>query len=63
MKISRVSPKARDVIRRRITQNQYEEHPKHFLDTTQIELFNKFKEQNREICVSISAFVQRNHGM
>ena len=50
MKKSCVSPKARDVMRRIITRNQYEEHTKHFLDTTQIEFFNKFKEEYREIC-------------
>ena len=43
-----------------IIRNQYEEHTKHNLDTTQIELFNKFKEENCEIHVSISAFVQQN---
>ena len=46
-------------MRRRIARNQYEEHEKNFLETTQIELFNKFKEENREIDVSISAFVQQ----
>ena len=46
-------------MRRRITRNQYEEHENFFLETTQIELFNKFKEENREIHVSISAFVQK----
>jgi hypothetical protein len=59
MKNSRVSPKARDVMRRRITRNQYEEHAKHILDTTQIELFNKFIEENHGINVSISTFVQQ----
>ena len=58
-KNSLVSPTARHVMRRRITRNQYEEHEKHFLETTQIELFNKFKEENREIHVSINAFVQQ----
>ena len=29
------------------------------METTQIELFNKFKEENHEIHVSISAFVQQ----
>ena len=29
------------------------------MDTTQIEFFNKFKEENHEIDVSISAFVQK----
>ena len=36
-----------------------QEHPKHFLDTTQIEFFNKFKEENCEIDTSISDFVQQ----
>ena len=57
-KNSCVSPNARDVMRRRIARNQYEQHENHFLETTQIELLNKFKEENREIHVSISAFVQ-----
>ena len=56
---SRVSPTARHVMRRRIARNQYEEHEKHLLETTQIELFNKFKEENRQIQVSLSAFVQQ----
>ena len=46
-------------MRRRITRNQYEEHEKYLLKTTQIELFNKFKEENRQIHVSLSAFVQQ----
>ena len=37
---SRVSPTARHVMRRIIERNQYEEHEKYFLETTQIELFN-----------------------
>ena len=40
-----VSPHTRDVLHRRIAPNQYEEHPKHILPMTQIELFNKFKEE------------------
>ena len=59
MKNSYVSTKVRDMMWRRITWNQYEEHAKHILDTTQIELFNKFKEENHEIRVSISAFFQQ----
>ena len=62
-KISCVSPNLRDVVRRRIARNQYEEHEKHFLDTTQIDLFKNFKEENCEIHVSTSAFVKKNHGM
>ena len=31
---SRVSPHTRDVLRRRIARNQYEEHPKHILPMT-----------------------------
>jgi hypothetical protein len=44
---------------RRITRNPYEEHAKHILDTTQIELFNKFIEENCGINVSINIFVQQ----
>ena len=44
---SRVLPTTRHVMQRRIARNQYEEHEKYFLETTQIELFNKFKEENR----------------
>ena len=58
-----VSPTARHVMRRIIARNQYEEHEKHFLETTQIELFNKFKEENREIDVLISALCHKNRGM
>ena len=58
-KNSRVFPNARDVMQRRITRNQYEEDAKHLLDTTQIKLFNKFKEENREIHDSVSDFVQQ----
>ena len=58
-KNSHVLPNARDVMRRRIVQNQYEEHEKHFLETTLIELFKNFKEENCEIHVSISVFVQQ----
>ena len=54
---SRVSPNARDVIRRRISQNQYEIHPKHILEMTQIQLFNKFKDEHREVNLSINTFV------
>ena len=46
-------------MRRRIARNQYEEHEKNLLETTQIELFNKFKKENRQIHVSLSAFVQQ----
>lgn len=59
MKISCVSPKGRDVMQWRITQNQYEEHAKHILDTAQVELFNKFIEENHGINVSISTYVQQ----
>ena len=59
MKNSRVSQKARDEMRWIITWNQYEEHAKHILDTTQIKLFNNFIEENCGINVSINAFVQQ----
>jgi len=44
MKNSCASPKERDMKRWRIGKNHYEEHAKHILDTTKIELFNKFIE-------------------
>jgi hypothetical protein len=47
------------VLRRRITQNQYEEDPKHIFPMTQIELFNKFKEEHKEVKISINTFVQQ----
>ena len=53
---SRVSLHTRDVLRRRIARNQYEEHPKHILPMTQIELFNKFKEEHKEVKISINTF-------
>jgi hypothetical protein len=56
---SHVSPHTRDVLRQRITRKQYEEHPKHIFPMTQIELFNKFKEENKEVKISINTFVQQ----
>jgi hypothetical protein len=56
---SRVSPHTRDVLRRRIARNQYEEHLKHIFPMTQIELFNKFKEEHKEVKISINTFVQQ----
>ena len=56
---SRVSPNARDVIRRRISQNQYQINTKHILVMTQIQLFNKFKDENREVNLSINTFLQQ----
>ena len=41
---SHVSPNARDMIQYKISPNQYESHPKHIFDMTQIQLFNKFKD-------------------
>jgi hypothetical protein len=55
----RISPHTRDVLQRRIVQKQYEEHPKHILPMTQIELFNKFKEEKKEDKISINTFVQQ----
>jgi hypothetical protein len=54
---SRVSPSTRDVLRTRITQKKYEEHPKHIFPMTQIE--HKFKEDHKEAKISINAFVQQ----
>ena len=59
MKNSCVFPNESDVVRTRIARNQYEVHPKHFLETTQIELFNKLKEDNHEMDVSINALLQQ----
>jgi hypothetical protein len=56
---SRVSSHTRDVLRRRIARKQYEEHPKHILSMTQIELFNKFKEEHKEVNFFINTFVQQ----
>jgi hypothetical protein len=38
---------------------QYEENPKHILPMTQTELFNNFKEENKEVKISIITFVQQ----
>jgi hypothetical protein len=54
-----VSPHTRDVLQQIIAQKQYEEHPKHILPMTQIELFNKFKEEHKEVKISINTFVQQ----
>ena len=54
----RVSPNERDVIRCRISKIQYEIHPKHILEMTQIQLFNKFKDQHSELNMSINTFVK-----
>jgi hypothetical protein len=58
-KNSRVSPHTRDVLQRRIARKQYEEHPKHIFPMTQIELFNNFKEEHKEVKFSINKFVQQ----
>ena len=54
-----VSPHTRDVLRRRITLEHYEEYPKHIFPMTQIELFKKFKEENKEVKISINTSVQQ----
>jgi hypothetical protein len=54
-----VSPHTRDVLRQIIAQKQYEEHPKHIFPMTPIELFNKFKEEHKEVKISINTFVQQ----
>ena len=56
---SRVSPNSRDVIRQRVSRNIYEIHPKHIMEMTQVQLFNKFKEDHRGINMSITIFVQQ----
>ena len=58
VKNSRVSPNARAVIQHRISRNQYEIHPKYILEMIQIQLFNKFKDEHREVNLSINTFVQ-----
>jgi hypothetical protein len=47
------------VLQRRIARKQYEEHPKHRLSMTQIELFNKFKEKHKEVKIFINTFMQQ----
>ena len=42
---------------------KYEEHPKHILPMTQIELFNKFKEEHKEVKLFINTIVHKNHGL
>jgi hypothetical protein len=54
-----VSPHTRDLLCQRIERNQYEEHPKHIFPMTQIELFNKFKEEHKEVKIFINTFVQQ----
>jgi hypothetical protein len=51
------------VLRRRIAQNQYEEHPKHILPVTQIELFNKFKEEHNKLKFLSIHLCNKNHGL
>ena len=58
-----VSPNARDVLWRRITRNQYENHEKDILEMTWIELFNKFKEDHNEVDISINTFLKQKHAM
>jgi hypothetical protein len=58
----RVSPHTRDVLRGRIARKKYEEHPKHIFPMTQIKLFNKFKEEHKEVKISINTFVQQKPG-
>ena len=53
-----VSQNARDVIRCRISRNKYEIYPKHILEMTQIQLFNKFKDEHSQLNMSINTFVQ-----
>jgi hypothetical protein len=59
LKESRVSPHTRGLLHRTIARNQYEEHPKHIFLMTQIDLFNKFKEEHKEVKISINTFVQQ----
>jgi hypothetical protein len=59
LKEYRVSPHTLDVLQWRIARKQYEEHPKHIFPMTQIELFNKFKEEHKEVNISINTFVQQ----
>jgi hypothetical protein len=40
-------------------ENQYEEHSKHIFPMTQTKLFNKFKEEHKEVKISINTFVQQ----
>ena len=56
---SRFSPNSRDVIRKRVSQNIYESLRKHIMEMTQVQLFNKFKEDHRGINMSIITFLQQ----
>ena len=51
--------KGKGCVARRIARNEYESHEKHILEITQIELFNKFKEKQSGVNMSISTFVQQ----
>ena len=53
---ARVSPNSRDVIRQRVSRNIYESRPKHIMEMTQVQLFNKFKEYHCGINMSITTF-------
>ena len=56
---ARVSPNSRDVIRQILSQNVYEICPKHIMEMTQVQLFNKFKHDHRGINMSITTFLQQ----
>ena len=53
-----VSPNSRDVIRKRVSRNVYESRPKHIMEMTQVQWFNKFKEDHCGIHMSITTFLQ-----
>ena len=46
------------MIHQRLSRNEYETHAKHILEMTQIQLFNKFKDEHSELNLSINTFVQ-----
>jgi hypothetical protein len=59
LKESHVSPHTKDVLQQIIARKQYQEHPKPIFPMIKIELFNKFKEEYKEVKISINIFVQQ----
>ena len=53
---ARVSLNARDLIRQRVSRNEYETHAKHIMEMSQVQLFNEFKDDYRGISMSITKF-------
>ena len=55
---TRVSPNQRDVVRRRTGSQNHNPHTKHFLDSTQIQFFEKFISMYPQIRISKIFFVK-----